>query len=125
MTRVIYTASKTKYAPMWRLFKELGMNINSTWIYEAGVGESKSFSDLWIRCINEASQCDRLVLYALDQDPPLKGAFVECGAALAAGKELHAFVDVGLRQLSFFKHPQVRLYQPNEISIIKEEKWWL
>ena len=80
----IYIASKTKHAAKWRNLRSQGFNIISTWIDEAGAGESKDLSDLAIRCVNEAKTADRLILYCEDSDI-LKGALIEVGAALAAG----------------------------------------
>lgn len=100
----IYIASKTKHAPRWRALREQGVNIISTWIDEAGPGESKCLTDLWTRCIREAATCDLLIVY---QEPNeiLKGAFIEVGAALAAGLHVYA---VGFdRHFSFVNHPFV------------------
>ncbi len=80
----IYIASKTKHAPKWRKLRANGLNIISTWIDEAGAGESIDLSDLAIRCIDEAKSADRLILYCEDADV-LKGALIEVGAALAFG----------------------------------------
>jgi len=58
----IYIASKTKHPLMWRGLRQ-AMNIISTWIDEAGEGETADFSDLWHRCINEATTADALIAY--------------------------------------------------------------
>ena len=81
----IYTASKTKHAAIWRRYREQGWPIISTWIDEAGVGETLCFNDLWKRCIKEASAADVTIVYREGEDV-LKGAFIEIGAALASGK---------------------------------------
>lgn len=83
----IYCASKVKYAPLWLKFRETGVNIISTWIDEAGPGQSKSYKDLSLRCFQEVSQCDFVVLYCEDEDI-LKGALMEVGAAIALGKRV-------------------------------------
>lgn len=80
-----YVASKTKHAPMWRRFRDLGLRINSTWIDEAGNGQTHDFTGLALRCIQEASSADGVILYAEPEDK-LKGALLECGAALAGGR---------------------------------------
>jgi hypothetical protein len=80
----IYIASKTKHADKWRKLRAKGHDIISTWIDEAGQGESKDLADLAERCINEAKSADRLILYCESEDF-LKGALVEVGAALGAG----------------------------------------
>lgn len=51
----IYVASKTKHAHIWKRYRDLDFPIVSTWIDEAGEGETTDLSDLWIRCIREAS----------------------------------------------------------------------
>lgn len=60
--------------------------IISTWIDEAGEGETEDLADLWTRILAEIQLADRLVLYAEPDDFPLKGAYVEIGAALALEK---------------------------------------
>lgn len=78
----IYIASKTRHAARWQTLRAQGYNIISTWIDEAGKGESKDLRDLAIRCIDEAKSADRVILYASENDI-LKGALMEVGAALA------------------------------------------
>jgi hypothetical protein len=98
-----YIASKTKHADKWRELRDnAGVNIISTWIDEAGVGETKCFSDLWTRCINEASSADVLIVY-VEEGEQLKGGFVEVGAALASKKPV--FGAGATSQFSFSKHP--------------------
>jgi hypothetical protein len=84
IARDIYTASKTRHAQMWRDFRAAGYPISSTWIDEAGPGESADLGDLWQRCIHEVSTARSLVLYRADDDV-LKGGWIELGAALARG----------------------------------------
>lgn len=100
---MIYIASKTKHAEKWRARRLGGLPINSTWIDEAGVGETACFADLWTRCIREATSAKALVIYCEPGDV-LKGAFVEAGAALAAGVPVYA---VGCDGFSFVSHPNV------------------
>lgn len=83
--RGIYIASKVKHAPRWRLLRDkIGYPIISTWIDEAGEGESTDLADLWDRCINEASRAEVLVFNA-EPGELFKGAWVELGAALSHG----------------------------------------
>lgn len=96
----IYVASRTRHAPRWRDLRDGGWPICSTWIDEAGPGETSDFADLWTRCIREASECSALILYRED-DEPLNGALVEAGAALAHGKTVFG---VGAFK-SFSSHP--------------------
>ncbi len=96
----IYVASKTAHAMMWRTYRLNGWPIISTWIDEAGVGESASLEDLWRRCIDEAKGARAVLLYR-EPGEVLKGAFVEAGAALANGVPVHA---VGCGEFSFVNH---------------------
>lgn len=100
----IYIASKTKHAPVWRALRDNeGVPFNSTWIDEAGPGESASLSDLWTRCITEASTARILIIYR-EPDDVLKGAWVEMGAALSFGVPVYA---VGIREFTIANHPGV------------------
>jgi len=85
----IYVASKTRHAHFWQDLRGAGAPIISTWIDEAGEGESADLHDLWDRCISESKDCDVLIVYREPQDV-LKGAWVEIGAALAAGRPVYA-----------------------------------
>lgn len=86
----IYTASRASIperSAMWRMFRDVyGCDIVSTWIDEAGEGETDDFSELWNRISAEIASCDKLVLYAEPEDFPLKGALIEVGIALGMGK---------------------------------------
>lgn len=83
----IYTASKTTEAWRWRGLREKGYNIIATWIDEAEEGQSSDYADLALRCIAEAAAADITILYCRPGDL-LKGALIEVGAALGAGKEV-------------------------------------
>jgi hypothetical protein len=108
MTR-IYVASKTKHAVQWRMLRQLGYNVVSTWIDEAGPGETTDRADLWLRCIAEASTCDLLILYREDGET-LKGAYIEMGAALAHNIQV-MFVGFKEPTFSFLDHPLVTCHQ--------------
>lgn len=101
--RGIYTASKTKHAEKWRRLRATGLPVISTWIDEAGEGESADLADLWIRCVREASTCQVLILYREPADI-LKGAWIEMGSALAVGIPVLA---VGIREFTIAHHPGV------------------
>ncbi len=102
--RGIYIASKTKHADRWRLLRDAGLPITSTWIDEAGAGESGDLSDLWRRCILEASTASVLVLYR-EPDDVLKGGWVELGAALACGVPVFA---IGIEEFTIAKDKRIR-----------------
>lgn len=101
----IYIASKVKHAGDWRALRdEEKAPIISTWIDEAGEGESGDLADLWRRCIGEASSAGALVIYRLP-DEVLKGAWVELGAALASGVPVFA---VGLDGFTIAHDSRIR-----------------
>lgn len=99
----IYTASRTAHAWMWLEARNRGVNVIASWIDEAGEGETDDWSDLWVKCISEASSADRLVAYHEDGDE-WKGVFVEIGAALVAGVPVTV---VGDPPGSWLHHPLV------------------
>lgn len=86
----IYIASRASLperAERWRRLRdEYGWEIVSTWIDEAGEGETVNFTDLWDRIHREIASSNKLLLYAEPDDFPLKGALIEAGMALALGK---------------------------------------
>lgn len=103
----IYIASKTKHASKWRELRKKGYPIISTWIDESETGsEIEDFSDLWIRCIKEASTCNYLIVYR-EPDETLKGAWCEVGAALAHGIPVFS---IGCSEFSVSNHPLIRQY---------------
>lgn len=105
----IYIASKTDHADRWRKLR-LVLPIISTWIDEAGKGESASLPDLWLRCISEASAADVTIVFAYPEEH-LKGALVEMGAALASGKPVYIVGDnPAFRTMQH--HPLVRRSGP-------------
>lgn len=103
MTPRIYMASKTVHGPKWVALRESGHRIVSTWIDESGEGASDDLSDLWTRCINEASTAD-VVIAVHGHGEEWKGAFVEIGAALACGVPV---IVVGHPPGSWTAHPLV------------------
>lgn len=107
----IYVASKTKHAAMWKsVLASHQIEIISTWIHEAGPGESIDRADLALRCIAEARDADCLILYC-EPGEYLKGAFIEIGAALAANKPVYV-VGEALPETSTFRcHPCWHQYQ--------------
>jgi hypothetical protein len=119
-TTTIYAASRASLPDrpaMWRRLRdEFGWPIVSTWIDEAGPGETACFGELWSRIAGEVRACDLLVLYAGPGDLPLKGALVEVGMALGLGKPVAAVlpgVELGLgcRPVgSWLMHPLVTVY---------------
>lgn len=90
MAGPIYIASRASVperARRWRRLRdEYGWEIVSSWIDEAGEGETVDFTDLWDRVLREIRSSKKLVLYAEPDDFPLKGALIEVGMALALDK---------------------------------------
>lgn len=113
----VYGASRTHHAARWRDIRSAGtVEIVSSWIDEAGPGETADMSELWQRVEREVTSSDRLVLFVQDGDFPLKGALIEAGMALAAGVPVFVVLDPeikleerSLRPLgSWARHPRVR-----------------
>jgi len=71
---------------MWRQLRDEGFNVVSTWIDEAGPGETRNTAELWTRIQREVAASAFLILYVDRPDLPLKGALVEVGMALGLGK---------------------------------------
>lgn len=103
---------------MWRAYRAQGANIISTWIDEAGPGQTASFVELWDRIHGEIRRCDRLVFYAETlHDFPLKGALVEVGIAFGLNRPVWVVlgkdVPVDIRNSrpvgSWVHHPAVEL----------------
>jgi hypothetical protein len=84
----IYVASRASVperGEMWRKFRRQGIPISSSWIDEDGQNQTDDFGELWERITNEIKSSNAVVLYAEDDDFPLKGAFIEAGIALGLG----------------------------------------
>ncbi len=105
----VYIASKTNHADKWKQLRATGYNIISTWIDEAGEGESSDYRALSIRCIKEIRQSDFLVLYC-EANEILKGSQVEAGAALAFGIEVRCVGHCDSLNRVFQKHPNWKEY---------------
>lgn len=100
----IYTASRTIHAPKWIQYRNQGYNIISTWIDEAGEGQSSDYSSLAKRCIDESIAADYFLLYS-EPGEVLKGALIEAGAALAANKFVYYVGDGSGLSRVFMEHP--------------------
>jgi hypothetical protein len=83
-TYIASRASLPERSAEWRRLRDVdGWKITSTWIDEAGAGETVDLGSLWERIESEVSRSERLVLYVEPEDFPLKGALVEVGMAIA------------------------------------------
>lgn len=111
---MIYIASKTCHASEWRFLRDRGVPVSSTWIDEAGAGESADLRDLWRRCVMESSEASCLVAY-MEEGEILKGAYAEIGCALSNGKPV---LMVGFpKELSMLSHPLVIVMPDIETAI--------
>lgn len=100
----IYIASKSKHGGRWLAGRRGGVPFSASWIDEWEPGTTADWSTLWARCIAEAAACDALILY-MEPGEALKGALVEVGAALAAGRPVFVVAPAGT--FSFQEHPLV------------------
>ena len=90
----IFVASRVRHAETWRWWRDsAGVPIISTWIDEAGEGETGDFAELWSRITSEVLSAERVVFFASQGDPPFKGAFIEIGIALGAGIPVTVVLD--------------------------------
>lgn len=103
MKNRIYIASKTKHAELWKALRDEGLPIISTWIDEAGSGETLDYAEFWTRCLSEIHRSTALILYHEDGETP-KGSYIEVGAALVL--EVPIFI-VGNPPGTFVHHPGV------------------
>lgn len=114
----VYVASRASVperSALWRKMRdEEGYLITSTWINEAGDGDTADFGELWERIAKEIQRSSSLLLYAEPDDFPLKGALIEAGMALGMDKRVIVClpnVDVQPRSCrpigSWINHPLV------------------
>lgn len=109
---------------MWRDYRWHGFPIISTWIDEAGEGETADMSELWSRISSEVASANALVIYIEPQDLPLKGALIEVGMALALGKSVFAVMpgfvleSPSLRPVgSWLRHPLVTISPALDVAL--------
>lgn len=117
---LLYVASRASHPArpaMWRGFRDLGWRIVSSWIDEAGPGETADMGELWARIGREIREADGLILYAEPADFPLKGALIEAGMALALGKPVAVVLPGGIEDGrscrpigSWVHHPLCRVF---------------
>jgi hypothetical protein len=127
--RGFYVASRASIPErpaMWRRWRERGLLITSTWIDEAGEGETADLAELWSRIWREVAASEGVILYAQPEDFPLKGALIECGIALGMGKPVAIMLDAveleprSLRPLgSWAKHPACRIVLNHPLLAVK------
>lgn len=111
----VYIASKASHGPRWQELRAEGYPIVSTWIDESGVGATSDWSDLWRRCVSEAASASVLVAYR-ELGETLKGAWVEVGAALAAGKVVVLCGD--FHEFSVRHHPNIQMRPDGDVRAV-------
>lgn len=107
----VYIASKAKHAGAWRALRFGGVPVTSSWIDEAGPGETTDPEDLWKRVEREIARSDGLILVVEEGDGPLNGALVEVGIAIGYGvpvKVVDPYTAV-YKPTGFVHHPLVSL----------------
>ena len=83
-TYIASRASLPERSARWRQLRDVdGWKITSSWIDEAGFGETPDLAALWVRIESEIARSERLIFYVEPEDFPLKGALVEVGMAIA------------------------------------------
>lgn len=120
----IYVASRVSRADVWKNLRDnMGVSITSSWIDEAGEGDTEDFGELWTRITREIAASTGLVFYGHTADQPWKGALVEVGIALALGKPVAALIlgELEGRTMrpvgSWLHHPLVRRFTYMEDAI--------
>jgi hypothetical protein len=113
----VYVASRVHHAARWQELRTR-YPILTTWIDEAGEGETDDLGELWGRIRAEIEASRALVLYLRPGDFPLKGALIEVGMALAIGRPVHVAmrgVEIEPRSMrpvgSWLHHPLVTRYE--------------
>jgi hypothetical protein len=122
-----YIASRAlpERAARWKHLRDVdGWHIVSSWIDEAGEGETADFAELWLRIEAEVKSAERVIVYAEEGDFPLKGAYLEAGIAIAVG--IPVFVVMpgvvieprSCRTIgSWINHPLVRVVSSVELAL--------
>jgi len=128
LRRGVYIASRASIparAAQWKHLRDVeGWHIVSSWIDEAGEGQTDDFSELWVRIETEIKGSERLILYVESDDFPLKGALIEAGIALAAGVPIYVVapgVTIEPRSRrpvgSWVDHPLVKIVPDMETAL--------
>lgn len=98
---------------MFGVFEEV---IISTWIDEAGPGQTVDKAELAQRCIEEVKASDLFVLFCKPGEH-LKGALVELGAALAYNKEVRCVGNCASLSPVFINHKLWRWFPSVELAL--------
>jgi hypothetical protein len=114
----IYCASKARHMRWWQALRGAGIPIEAPWIdAELNQPGAEARPDQWQRhwrdCIASAAAADVVLFYAGEEERQC-GALLECGAALAAGKQV--FI-VSPYEWSFAHHERCRRFDSLEAAI--------
>lgn len=126
----IYVASRASVPERparWRALRDAGWPIVSTWIDEAGPGETDDLGELWGRITREVASAQGVLLHVEPDDFPLKGALIEVGMALSLGKRVGVYApgveleELSMRPLgSWAAHPLVYV-----APTLQSARWWV
>lgn len=116
MKQGIYFASKTKHAPRWQALRASGVPTASTWIDEAGEGQTADYAELSERCVSEISCASAVLLYC-EPGELLKGALIEVGIALASGTPVLCVGQCDSLSRVFRMHPLWREFRTVEFAL--------
>lgn len=126
----VYLAGKTRLAPRFRdvrdVWRDRGAIVMSTWIDQAGEGETEDFGVLWADCVWQASMADLTIAVHEDGDV-WKGTFIEVGAALAFH---HPVYVVGRPPGTWIHHAQVTIAESIDDALedyrarFMRREWW-
>jgi hypothetical protein len=112
----IYVASKTVHAPRWRFLRARGVPIVSTWIDEAGQGETLDMADLWSRNLAEAAGASACIVYS-EPGETMKGAIGEALVAAFLGVPVYA---VGVEaHHTWLHHPGILVTGAVELAVFR------
>jgi hypothetical protein len=122
----IYVASRASLPERparWRQLRDAGWPIVSTWIDEAGEGETADLGELWTRIESEVRRSAGVLLHVESDDFPLKGALIEVGMALGMGRRVGVYAPgVSLEERSmrpigsWARHPMVSMFDTLEAA---------
>lgn len=118
-TKPFYIASKVKHAHLWIKLRDNGYKITSSWIDEAGQGQTKDYTELAERCLRDIKVASFVVLFC-SHGELLKGALIEAGMALALGKEVRCVGNCHSISKVFKSHPLWKQYR-SVLSAINPE----
>lgn len=105
----VYTASKPHHAPMWRAIRAAGLDIVATWIDFGDKSEVTDWTKLWVDCAAESALADVTLVY-IEPGDELRGAYVEMGCALAAGKRVFFVNPNDVHVTDAVHHPMVSIF---------------